>query len=173
MARLLSGRVATTPPADAPADRYDYTSTSVSEPNLGAPASYTQVLASLTDGTRFWADQGGATGATGPQGPQGPQGPIGATGATGPQGPQGPQGPTGSTGPQGPQGPQGAAIIILGSVPDVNVIPPGDPQILLNTQFPGAVVGNGVIDLATGDFWVYDGALWNNVGPIQGPQGPQ
>ena len=48
MAKLLSGRVPTTPPADAPADRYEWTSTQVSEPNAGVPASSGQVLASDT-----------------------------------------------------------------------------------------------------------------------------
>jgi hypothetical protein len=75
MARLLSGRVATTPPTEVPADRYDWTETSINEPNLGVPLVNNQVLASDTAGNRFWVDQPiGATGATGPQGPQGPQG---------------------------------------------------------------------------------------------------
>jgi hypothetical protein len=31
------------------------------------------------------------------------------------------------------------------------------------------VDGDGVIDRATNDIWVYDGATWNNVGPTPGP----
>ena len=46
-----------------------------------------------------------------------------------------------------------------------------DPQATLNSAFPGAAAGDGVIATDTGDLWVYDGAVWNNVGQIQGPQG--
>jgi hypothetical protein len=44
---------------------------------------------------------------------------------------------------------------IIGSVPNVNVNPPNNPQTTLNTAFPNAESGNGVIDTATGDLWVY------------------
>jgi hypothetical protein len=47
-----------------------------------------------------------------------------------------------------------------------------DAQATLNAAFPGAIAGNGVIATDTGNLWVYDGALWNNVGQVQGPQGP-
>jgi hypothetical protein len=138
----------------------------------------------------------GPQGPTGPQGPAGPQGFTGATGsggsgsgATGPQGPagatgvQGPAGATGLTGDTGatgsigltgatgPQGANGTSVTIIGSVLDVNVIPPGDPQTTLNTAFPSATAGNGVIDQATGNLWVFDSVLWDDVGTIVGPQG--
>jgi hypothetical protein len=119
----------------------------------------------------------GATGSTGPQGIQGPtgatgiQGIQGDTGATGATGIQGIQGDTGSTGATGPQGDPGTSVTIIGSVPNVNVDPPDDPQATLNAAFPTAIAGNGVIDTLTGDLWVYDGALWSDVGTIVGPQG--
>ena len=128
----------------------------------------------------------GLSGPVGPQGPQGQQGPAGAdstvpgpTGDVGPEGPQGPQGiqgpvgeqgpigATGSTGPQGPvgpEGPQGAAgvgINMKGSVPTVGDLP------------TGAARGDAYIVTTTGDLWVWDGTVWVNAGPIQGPVGPQ
>ena len=103
----------------------------------------------------------GATGATGPQGSTGATGPIGATGATGVEG------PTGATGIQGATGPSGTSVSIIGSVPTVG----GDPQTTLNTAFPSAVDGNGVIDELTGDLWVKASGVWNDVGTIVGPQG--
>lgn len=44
-----------------------------------------------------------------------------------------------------------------------------NPQIRLNALFPSAVDGDGVIERRNNDIWVYDGALWNNVGPTPGP----
>ena len=44
-----------------------------------------------------------------------------------------------------------------------------NPQGRLNALFPSAISGDGVIDRATNDIWVYDGAVWNNVGPTPGP----
>jgi hypothetical protein len=44
-----------------------------------------------------------------------------------------------------------------------------NPQGRLNALFPSAVDGDGVIDRATNDIWVYDGSTWNNVGPTPGP----
>lgn len=64
----------------------------------------------------------GATGATGPQGP------AGATGA-------GATGPKGATGPQGATGPVGLSVTIIGSVANVNINPPNDPNTYLNSIF--------------------------------------
>jgi hypothetical protein len=44
-----------------------------------------------------------------------------------------------------------------------------NPQGRLDALFPSAVDGDGVIDRATNDIWVYDGTTWNNVGPTPGP----
>jgi hypothetical protein len=125
----------------------------------------------------------GATGATGTVGATGPQGLTGSIGATGPQGVTGATGTVGATGPQGvtgatgiqgntgATGPAGTSVKIIGSVPNVNIDPPNNPQTTLNTAFPGRATGDGVIDIATGELWVYDGALWDDVGTIVGPTG--
>ena len=57
-------------------------------------------------------------------------------------------------------------IITIGTVPNVNVNPPGNPQTILNTLFPAAVAGSGVLDDTLDELWVYDGAVWNNFGPV-------
>ncbi|MEM6397079.1 MAG: tail fiber domain-containing protein [Bacteroidota bacterium] len=106
----------------------------------------------------------GPQGEAGPQGPQGIAGPAGPQGVQGDQGPQGvagPQGPAGATGPQGPQGDPGTGINLLGTVPTVGDLPAtGNP-------------GDLFIVAADGDGYAWDGTMWNNVGPIQGPAGPQ
>lgn len=143
MARLLSGRVKKVPATQADPGRYDFLELSQAEPDLGVPASNGQVLTSTTSGTRSWVDI--ISGATGPQG---------ATGFTG------------STGPVS------AGINIIGSVPDVNVVPPGNPQTTLNTAFPSAVANDAVVDQATNDIWVKDGGgVWQDIGNIIGPVG--
>jgi len=86
----------------------------------------------------------------------------------------GPQGTTGFQGPQGTQGLQGdygPGFTIIGSVPDVDA--GGDPQATLNTAFPSANVGEGVIDDADDELWIYDGANWVNIGSFRGVQGFQ
>jgi hypothetical protein len=109
----------------------------------------------------------GATGFTGVDGATGEIGATGETGATGAEGIYGATGASGLDGATGLQGPAGTSVTIIGSVPDVG----GDPQATLDVAFPSAVAGNGVIDLATGNLWVYDGAQWDNVGAIVGPAG--
>jgi hypothetical protein len=54
---------------------------------------------------------------------------------------------------------------VIGCANDVGTT----PQQTLNALFPAAVTGDGVVDRATNDFWVYDGTTWNNVGPNPGP----
>lgn len=44
-----------------------------------------------------------------------------------------------------------------------------NPQGRLNALFPAAIDGDGVIERNTNDIWVYDGVLWENVGPNPGP----
>ena len=58
------------------------------------------------------------------------------------------------------------AITKIGTVPNVNVVPPGNPQTLLNFLFPAAVPGSGVIDLTLDELWVYDGTVWDNLGSV-------
>jgi len=57
-------------------------------------------------------------------------------------------------------------IITIGTVPNVNVTPPGNPQTVLNTAFPAAIAGSGVLDDTLDELWVYDGAIWDNFGPV-------
>jgi hypothetical protein len=44
-----------------------------------------------------------------------------------------------------------------------------NPQGRLDALFPSAVDGDGVIDRATNDIWVYNGTTWDNAGPTPGP----
>ncbi|RAV33527.1 collagen-like protein [Corynebacterium heidelbergense] len=125
-----------------------------------------QALAEAIDRQTWAAD--GATGPQGPAGPSGPQGPKGDTGATGPQGPKGdtgatgPQGPKGDTGATGPAGKDGTGVTIKGSVPSAANLPTG-PQ----------TPGTAYIATDTGHMHVSNGTTWNDVGNIQGPQGPK
>lgn len=57
-------------------------------------------------------------------------------------------------------------IVTIGTVFNVNVDPPGNPQTVLNTAFPSAVPGSGVLDDTLDDLWVYDGSIWDNFGPV-------
>lgn len=52
----------------------------------------------------------------------------------------------------------------VAEVSNVNVDPPGDPQVVLNISFPSAVPGTAVLDRTTLDTWVYDGIIWDNFG---------
>ena len=102
----------------------------------------------------------GATGATGPQGPQGTTGPPGPTGNTGPTGPQGIQGPTG---PTGPKGNDGTSVVLKGSVTTFSALPS-----------TGNTFGDLWVTTDTGHGWVWSQpGQWADVGPIQGPAGPQ
>jgi hypothetical protein len=57
-------------------------------------------------------------------------------------------------------------IITIGTVSNVNVNPPGNPQTVLNAAFPAAIAGSGVLDDTLDELWVYDGAVWDNFGPV-------
>ena len=132
----------------------------------------------------------GPTGAQGPQGTQGPQGvpgttgatgPPGTTGATGTQGPQGVQGVPGNPGPEGPQGPKGDAgsgVAIKGTLSGTGTALPSSPVAgdmwILGTPVPTAAPPRpGPVPAEAGDGIVWSGTVWNNVGPIRGPEGPQ
>lgn len=67
------------------------------------------------------------------------------------------QGPPGPLGPQGPAGQDGLGLQILdvlGSVADLPAAPARGDAYLIN--------GNG---------WLWNGAAWKDMGPIQGPRG--
>ena len=107
----------------------------------------------------------GETGLTGLTGSQGVIGATGTQGVVGPAGIQGIQGDIGVTGIQGIEGavgPQGLGLVILGSVPTFADLPAG---------------GNTTGDVYEVDtpysFYVWDGANWDDIGQIQGPQGIQ
>jgi len=110
----------------------------------------------------------GATGAAGAQGVAGAAGAAGATGTTGSTGIAGAQGITGATGAQGvqgiqglvgDQGPAGSSLTIQGSLGVVG--PPVGS---------GSATGETWIDSAN-DAFVWDGAAWDNIGPLVGPTG--
>ncbi len=84
-------------------------------------------------------------------------------------GTQGTTGLQGDDGLQGTQGTYGPGFDVIGSVTDVDT--GGDQQATLNTAFPSATTGQGVIDNADDELWVYDGAVWVNVGSFRGVQG--
>lgn len=124
----------------------------------------------------------GETGATGPQGVQGtvgPMGPQGLTGLRGERGPQGPLGPAGPQGPQGIQGPRGEFVTMLGKVaPDeLNAIPIDEHSEGDGYQLSAdgtLIAGPQTIIVSDGDIVAWNrNDQWVNLGPIQGPQGPQ
>lgn len=89
----------------------------------------------------------------------GEQGAVGEPGPRGEQGPRGLQGLRGAVGPTGQQGPQGVGLTLLGVLDDSDDLP--------ESSYLGAgyIIGQ--------DVWVYTGLLFENMGPIRGPQGIQ
>lgn len=87
----------------------------------------------------------------------------GDKGDTGPVGPEGPVGPQGPIGPRGIPGKDGTSFTVMGEVGTVDELPDtaeiGDAY----------AVGSGY----PYDVYVYDGSEWFNLGPIEGPPGPQ
>ena len=112
---------------------------------------------SISDGNTVVLPEAGA----GPQGEQGPPGMAGQQGLMGAQGEQGTAGPQGIQGGQGPAGQAGTGVQIVGTVATVGDLPAMGNQ------------GDLYIVQADGDGYVWDGAMWTNVGQIQGPQGSQ
>lgn len=111
----------------------------------------------------------GVPGVEGPTGATGPQGETGAQGATGASGIQGPEGPTGAQGPQGDPGLAGSGVTIQGTPTQW---PPDDSPNVGDMWIIGAAVPTGSPEgTASGDGVVWTGTVWENVGPIRGPQG--
>lgn len=52
----------------------------------------------------------------------------------------------------------------------VNDLPIGGEQQILNSLFPEAISGDGVVNRDNNDIWTYNGSTWTNVGPTPGPQ---
>ena len=151
----VSGRITKTPPNEVSEERYTFITLSETEPDLGVPDANGYILTSDDDGNRTWIDGSTIFGPQGIQGIQGIQGLLGVQGA------------------QGLQGTKGDPFKVLGSVPDVNVNPPNDPQATLTAAFSSPSLADGVIDEATTDLWVWNGTDWINTGDIVGPQGIQ
>lgn len=104
----------------------------------------------------------GPQGVQGTQGPQGEQGPAGPAGAAGAQGPQGPQGPAGAAGMDG------RSFTVKGRY---------ETLLDLQTDYPTGQEGDawsiGSIGYNVVYVWDINDAAWKNVGPIQGPMGPE
>lgn len=104
-------------------------------------------------------------GPQGIQGIQGQTGPQGKTGAQGPQGIQGIQGPQGIPGKDGADGKSFAILALYATLYELQVAHPsgsaGDAYAV------GTTTSNEVY------IWNVETESWQNVGSIQGPQGPQ
>lgn len=104
-------------------------------------------------------------GPQGIQGIQGQTGPQGETGAQGPQGIQGIQGPQGIPGKDGADGKSFAILALYSTLYELQVAHPsgsaGDAYAV------GTTTSNEVY------IWNVETESWQNVGSIQGPQGPQ
>ena len=104
-------------------------------------------------------------GPQGIQGIQGQTGPQGETGAQGPQGIQGIQGPQGIPGKDGSDGKSFAILALYATLYELQVAHPsgsaGDAYAV------GTTTSNEVY------IWNVETESWQNVGSIQGPQGPQ
>ena len=114
-------------------------------------------------------DQGvqGYTGSIGTAGDAGIQGNIGYTGSqgtigyTGSLGTAGDAGIQGNIGYTGSRGAQGVAITLKGTVAAV-----------VNLPDTANTINDAYIVTADGNLYVWDGAVWNDVGQIVGPEGP-
>ena len=102
----------------------------------------------------------GTQGAVGTQGTTGAQGTTGTQGTTGAQGIAGVQGSLGLQGSQGAQGNPGTGVNILGTYANLSD---------LQTAHPTGTLGDSYT--ISGNLYVWTGAAWTNVGPIQGSQG--
>jgi hypothetical protein len=49
-----------------------------------------------------------------------------------------------------------------------NSLPDDGEQEVLNSLFPDAIGGDGIINRQTNDIWTFDGTTWSNVGPTPG-----
>ena len=111
----------------------------------------------------------GSPGPQGQQGPQGVQGQPGPQGLTGPQGATGPQGSQGPKGDKGDRGTDGREFQITDTVNSSGNLP------VPSAVYVGKAYAVGTV--APRDIYVcvYDGTnyVWQNEGPLQGPQGPQ
>lgn len=108
----------------------------------------------------------GVQGIQGERGIQGEQGPQGPAGEPGERGPQGPQGEKGEPGPQGPAGADGRSFTVLARYDTLENLQSAHP-----TGSPGDAYAVGTAAQNTIYIWQEDGAQWQELGPLQGPQG--
>ena len=116
----------------------------------------------------------GIQGPAGPQGNVGPQGPPGEKGEQGIQGPVGPQGPRGPQGLQGPQGikgndgTDGRSFTVKGIYRTLSRLQAAHPT---GTEGDAWAIGTDRSNVIY--IWDVDSSSWQNIGSIQGPQGPR
>jgi Protein of unknown function (DUF1565) len=130
-------------------------------------------------GTTGYSGYSGFTGYSGYSGKSGYSSYSGYTGISGYSGRSGFTGYSGYTGISGYSGIglsgysgiNGSSVTIIGTIPNVYVTPPNDPQATLNAAFPSATNGNGVIDETLGHLWVYGSGVWTDVGQVKGDSG--
>jgi hypothetical protein len=110
----------------------------------------------------------GYTGSRGIDGYAGSQGDIGYTGSEGTSGQQGNRGYTGSEGLQGTPGLQGQT-----GAQGINIVLVGSTTTVTTSTVGLGTAGQGWINTTDGDvyFWNTGTQLWENIGPIVGPQG--
>ena len=124
----------------------------------------------FTGSAGFNGSQGtlGFTGSKGDTGYAGSKGDIGYTGSEGTAGQQGNRGYTGSEGPQGNPGLQG-----LTGAQGINIVLVGSTTTVTTSTVGFGTAGQGWINTTDGDvyFWNTGTQLWENIGPIVGPQG--
>ena len=102
------------------------------------------------------------------RGPQGTQGIQGVQGATGSQGPQGIQGVQGIQGERGLPGADGTSFTIKGMYSTLAALVAAHP-----TGSAGDAYAVGTAASNTVYNWNVDTSLWEDLGPLRGPQGPQ
>ena len=135
---------------------------------------YVLVPAIDDDGIISWSIQEPSTtvpasrnirGPQGIQGIQGVKGDQGETGATGPQGIQGVQGPQGVAGKDGADG---KSFTILGMYATLQELLAAHPTGNVGDAYAvGTAASNTVYN------WNTEKSIWEDLGPLRGPQGPQ
>lgn len=102
-----------------------------------------------------------------PGGEKGDPGPAGPQGELGPAGPKGDPGPEGPQGPQGEPGKDGTSFQVLGRYDTLGDLTSAHPT---GTAGDAYAVGEETTEIY---IWDVDGNTWENIGPLEGPAGPQ
>lgn len=119
----------------------------------------------------------GAQGIPGVQGPQGPAGIAGPKGDRGDPGERGPAGAQGVQGVQGPAGPQGLRGVNGADGRAFTVLARYGTLAELQTAHPTGNLGDAYVVGSSANNTVYnwdgDQGVWVDIGPLEGPCGPQ